>query len=564
MKRLGLILVLAVFCFAVPKLPTQVYDIDAPGYGRPAQPALPDRVLISAVGDIRAIMGPQGKSIAVNAGGTDVAVIYGDPTPDPDNYMEIKIAYSTDGGPTWTTYGPFSGEIRRIYPGVAGSPDFDANPGELYFTWQESPSGYLVGDQKVMIEEGVPSASSPSTPLSLPQAPDIFPWIVSIAISPDDPMKVVATGWSYLAGGNQWAYCWVSTDGGYTWTDTIPMCYIDADGCSGHIYWGAGDYIVYTYQDLWNWNGLDIVYPYYIESTDGGMTWSAETPLPEVPLLQADAQFWWHELDGMVINDELWFLHNDINQVFPDSAGMWLFHGTGSPGSWTWEIIPVNDYDNATGLVIADTTFQWLIAQYPSLSYDPVSGRILASAKAQWYIYASGGADTLASGAHIGGIFSDDGGSSWRACRPLSEWHNEAIVYGDWSATEVAHMISDNNTYATWVEDPALNLYFEGGTIMPVGIAEVKDDVASLKFRLAPTIVTDGNCQIMFTMTNAGYVSVNLYDATGRLVENVLDGRLEAGDHDCSINTSELANGAYFVTLETPSGTVSEKLIQLY
>jgi hypothetical protein len=44
----------------------------------------------------------------------------------------------------------------------------------------------------------------------------------------------------------------------------------------------------------------------------------------------------------------------------------------------------------------------------------------------------------------------------------------------------------------------------------------------------------------------------------------VVDGRLEAGEHDYSINTSALANGAYFVTLETPSGTVSEKLIQLY
>jgi hypothetical protein len=100
--------------------------------------------------------------------------------------------------------------------------------------------------------------------------------------------------------------------------------------------------------------------------------------------------------------------------------------------------------------------------------------------------------------------------------------------------------------------------------VQPVGIAEMKDDVVNLHFKLAPTIVTDGNCTIMFTMPHAGEVSVNLYDATGRLIENVVDGRLEAGEHDYSINTSALANGAYFVTLETPSGTVSEKLIQLY
>jgi hypothetical protein len=478
--------------------------------------------------------------------------------------MEIKIAYSIDGGGTWTTYGPFSGEIRRIYPGVDGSPSFDVNPGELYFTWQESPSGYDVGDQKVMIEEGTPSASSPSTPLSLPQAPDIFPWITSIAISPDDPLNLIATGWSYLNGGNNWAYCWISTDGGYTWTDTIPMCYIDGSGASGHISMGSSGYVAYTYQDLWTWGSIDIVYPYYIESTDGGMTWSAETPLPEVPLLQADAQFWWHELDGIVWNDEPWFIHNDINQVFPDSAGMWVFHATGSPGSWSWDIIGVNDYDLDPGITINDTTWTYVISQYPSISVDPFSGRVLASAKANWLVTTNGGADSIGSGAHVGGIFTDDGGSTWRQARPMSEIHVEQIVWGDWSATETAKWIPNDAVYTAWAHEAELNLYFDGGMVTPVGVAEVKDDVASLRFRLAPTIVTEGNCQIMFTMPQAGEVSVNLYDATGSLIENVVDGRLEAGEHDYTIHTSELANGAYFVTMETPNGRVSEKLIQLY
>ena len=564
MKWLSLILVFAAFGFAALTAPTTVNDIDAPGYGRPSQPAMPDRVLISPIGDIRAILGPQGKSIAVSASGTDVAVIYGDPTPDPDNYMEIKIAYSTDGGGTWTTYGPFSGETRRIYPGVDGSPSFDVNPGELYFTWQDSPSGYETGDQLVMIEEGTPSASSPSTPLSLPAASDIYPWIVSIAISPDDPMNVIATGWSYLNYGNNWAYCWVSTDGGYTWSDTIPMCYIDTDGCSGHISMGSGGYVVYTYQDLWNWNGLDIIYPYYLESTDGGYTWSAETPLPEVPLMQADVQFWWHELDGTVYNGDLWFIHNDINQVFADSADMWVFHGTGSPGSWTWDITQVGNYDLDPGITIDDTTWAYAISQYPSISVDPFSGRVLASAKANWLVTTNGVTDTIGSGAHIGGIFTDDNGATWRQARPMSTLHVEEIVWGDWSATETAKWIPNNAVYTAWGDETALNLYFEGGMVEPIGVAEVKDDVASLHFKLAPTIVTDNNCTIMFTMAHAGEVSVNLYDATGRLIENVVTGRLEAGEHDYTFSTSELANGAYFVTLETPSSTVSEKLIQLY
>jgi hypothetical protein len=327
---------------------------------------------------------------------------------------------------------------------------------------------------------------------------------------------------------------------------------------------GPSGYVVYTYQDLWNWNGADIIYPYYMESTDGGLTWSAETPLPEVPLLQADAQFWWTELDGIIWDGDLWFIHNDINQVFADSADMWVFHGTGSPGSWTWDITQVGNYNLDPGITINDTTWTYAISQYPSISVDPFSGRILASAKTNWLVTTNGGADSLASGVHIGGIFTDDNGATWRQARPLTEWHVEQIVWGDWNGNETAKWILNDAVYTTWVHEAELNLYFDGGMVEPVGIAEVKDDAVSLHFKLAPTIVTEGNCTIMFTMSHAGEVSVNLYDATGRLIENVLDGQLAAGEHDYTINTSELANGAYFVTLETPNGKVSEKLIQIY
>jgi hypothetical protein len=281
--------------------------IDGESTNKTPLPPMADRILISPIGDIRAILGPQGKNIVVSEGGEAIAVIYGDPTTDPDNFMEIKIAYSLDNGATWITYGPFTPEIRRVYPGVDGSPDFDANYGELYFSWQESPFGYATGDHKIMIEEGIPSASS--------------------------------TSLSYLNNGNENCYAWVSEDGGYTWTDTI-FVYNGHDPVSGssgagHCRRGPGDYAFMTFHDTIDVGGTAVTVPHIIESTDGGFTWGTKETLP-VPYVTPASQFWWTELDCEVINGEPWAVHMDLT-----SDSMWLFHGTGSPGSWTWEVFNI-------------------------------------------------------------------------------------------------------------------------------------------------------------------------------------------------------------------------------
>jgi hypothetical protein len=511
------------------------------------------RTLIVGTVDITAISGP-GKSFVVCRHGDNLALIYGDPTPDLLNYIEIKIAYSTDFGDTWTTYGPFSGEIQRSYPGLDGSPDFCTNPGELYFTWHESPSGYQVSDQLVMIEEGVPSASSPSTPLSLPHAPNVIPWYTDIAVSPDDPLNIIATGWSVLVGGNCWAYCWISQDGGYTWTDTIPMCYIDPDGKPGHIRFGHSDYVFYAYHDTYDWHGTQIVYPYYIESTDGGYTWSVETPLPEVPVLDP-AHSWFWSLDCEVINNELWTVHHDINQVTPDSADMWVFHGTGSPGSWAWDITSMHDYDLNT--VVADTAFVYEPGQYPSIAYDPVSGTILIGCKAYYFkaYPAALPTDTIHDGAHVGGIFSWDNGMNWHVTRPLSEPNTAEIAWDDWGATEIAHRLVDLNhyyAYSIWVHRPEMNIYLERDWIYywPWGIEETaRCSIGSTQLNIKPSIAK-ADFIVSFNTRKPGRVSLDLYDVSGRFVTELHDGYVDQGEHRISVDAQSLPSGTYYVVLE--------------
>lgn len=568
MKTCGLILILAVFCFAnfLPKIDY----IDGESNYKPSSPPAWDRVLIDGVGDIRAIMWSGGKSIAVSANGDAIAVIYGAPTTSTDNPMAIKVAYSLDDGATWTPYGPFSGELRRIYPGMAGMPTFDTGYGELYFTWQESQLLYLTGDQKVMIEEGNPAASSFSVPQSLPNADVIFPWLLSIAVAPDDYEHVVATGWSYLDGGNQNLYCWVSEDGGYTWSDSINLIGgpISTAGGSGPIGCGTGDYVFYSYLDLYDIGGGDsIAYPYFIESTDGGYTWSAPEALP-VPYATAASSFWWHEVDGNVFNDEPWLVYHDISA----EDSMWVFHGVGSPGSWTWEVYEIHGWANCSTYV-GDTLYYSYPAQYPSISYDDVSGTVLVSYKAYYYVGDEAGTWSYMDGAHVGGAYSSDNGATWTLAYPLSTLNTGEIPEADWSATETAHMLENDGgdiyAHTVWLNELELNIYYEGGSLSNgllqpfVGIAEMgSNSISSYNFSVAPTVASH-YCTAAFTMPTSGNVALKLFDVTGRLVRTAFNGQLDKGAQRIDINTSGLTNGAYFIILETTTGNSARKLIKL-
>jgi hypothetical protein len=560
MKKYLLLCIIATFCFA--NFPVKIDYIDTDEPGRPSLPPAADRVLISAIGDIRSQLGPQGKNICVSDNGDAIAVIYGDPTTDPDNYMEIKIGYSLNDGASWSTYGPFSAEYRRIYPSIDGSAEFDANAGELYFGWQETPNGYATGDHKMMIEEGTPAASSPSSPYSLPgsSGAGMCPWFTCTAVDPDDPFNVYATSFSYLNGGNESCYGWLSQDGGYTWTDSIFIYHaidpISGSSGAGHLRRGTGGYMFMTFHDTIDVGGTPVAYPNIIESTDGGLTWGPKQQLP-VPYVTSSSEFWWTELDCEAINNEPWTVHVDLGT---DSC--WLFHGTGSPGAWSWEVFNVRQL-SACSVWSGGTLYYSTAVQYPSIAYDPANNIILVTEKTNYYVGDNVSWATH-NGPHVGGIYSTDGGSSWHICNPLSTPNPGTVAWADWNTTETAHRIVDGYAYTSWVHEIELNTYFEREEITPFpgGIQEINTDIFSFRFDVTPNI-TNERCQATFCVPKAGAIALRLFDATGRLVKTVHDGILEQGQQQYDISTSHMANGTYFLVLETEAGCDTRKLVKV-
>jgi hypothetical protein len=174
--------------------------------------------------------------------------------------------------------------------------------------------------------------------------------------------------------------------------------------------------------------------------------------------------------------------------------------------------------------------------------------------------------DTLYDGTHVGAIYTMDNGGSWEVSAPLStpDIGNQLI---NWNGTETAHLLVNDGqvwAYTVWIEDVTFNTYFEIGRLVPfVGVAEMENDVVSYNFSVRPNITTN-RCEAVFNMPVSGDVGIRLYDATGRLIENIYEGSLAQGNQTINVNMVDLATGTYFVVLDTEAGSDAQKIIKVH
>ncbi|MCC6372916.1 MAG: T9SS type A sorting domain-containing protein [Bacteroidia bacterium] len=96
-------------------------------------------------------------------------------------------------------------------------------------------------------------------------------------------------------------------------------------------------------------------------------------------------------------------------------------------------------------------------------------------------------------------------------------------------------------------------------TCLDVAVKEIKNSIGVVSLFPNPSNdVTFLNIQSQ----NASSINVNVYDITGKLVMTpVQNSNLTMGDNKFELNTSNLQNGIYFVTLSTANGKETVKLV---
>ena len=66
---------------------------------------------------------------------------------------------------------------------------------------------------------------------------------------------------------------------------------------------------------------------------------------------------------------------------------------------------------------------------------------------------------------------------------------------------------------------------------------------------------------IQYTLPHRSHVTLAVFNTLGQHVGTLLNGEIEAGNHEAQFNGSGLASGVYFYRLQTPGFVQTRKLL---
>ena len=152
---------------------------------------------------------------------------------------------------------------------------------------------------------------------------------------------------------------------------------------------------------------------------------------------------------------------------------------------------------------------------------------------------------------------------------PVMDLKQQILVHED----EHYHEVTDNGAVVTDTDFPGIH---NTGVIYAAtygrGVFRCENYTEDTGVPEAPTVVNDinvsmypnpvqGQATLSFNLNEAGNVSYQVFDMTGRMVMNQSVGRLAEGEHQISINAENLSTGSYILRLNQGVGNASVKFM---
>jgi hypothetical protein len=115
-----------------------------------------------------------------------------------------------------------------------------------------------------------------------------------------------------------------------------------------------------------------------------------------------------------------------------------------------------------------------------------------------------------------------------------------------------------------WVTVHAVGdtMTFNDTDISRFKVKAASSQLSAISLQLSPNPFNPTTA-ISYELRAASYVSLKVYDTTGRLVATLVEGWQEAGTHEATFDGSKLASGVYLYTLTAGGNTVTGKMVLL-
>lgn len=444
------------------------------------------------------------------------------------------------------------------------------NPGAGYYAWIDIDGGNLWG-------------AFPNDPKTPEIADHIWPYI---AVTSNNNI-VMATGDNPVPGAHI-LHLYLTTDMGDNWSWVA-----DFDSCATISQFLRASENSGSHKVVFAWtqfitdstaSGQLDNNVWYILSTDDGVNWGSPVNLTNYQPYPNDSTR----------------AYTDVNAIFDANDNLhivWTGRRVTNDGYWiASKIFHWDEVSNQITVVSSPSTYynepgDWWIA---TTGTDPGSWRLPADqpqlvvdlANNDLYCLWHGNddyndcSDDGYFNSELYGSYSNDGGLTWTDYTNLTNTRTPGGAAG--ACDDEDHMtacpkIVNDSIWVTYIEDKdagaGIQTPPEGElTENPVRCwVFPKTDILGVEENITGTpVVTCLNLYpnpvanrstISYSLTKSGFVSLNLYDASGRLVRNLDKGYRAASVYNFSIATGDLANGTYFVIYKTPSQRISQSLV---
>lgn len=444
------------------------------------------------------------RGIALN--GSTVHVVWAD---ERDGNREIYYKRSTDKGITW---GP---DVRFTNnPASSWRPSISVNGTTVHLVWCDEIEGNFEIYYKRSTDDGL--NWEPNTRLTFDPYRS---WAPSMALYG----SVIHIVWPESRDLNEEVYYKRSSDGGNTWGPDTRLTY-DSNGT----YYPSVAVSASNVHVVWYDFRIGKRTVFYKRSTDGGINWGADTQLTFGTSESYNASVC---VSGQVVH-VAWHDIRDGNEE--------IYYKRSSDNGSTWS----NDkrLTNNTG-----------ISWYPSIAVSGSAVHIV------WH-------DNVSGNYEIYYIRSTDAGLNWE---PITQLTNDTS-----QSLRPSIAVLDSYVHVVWNDfrDGNFEVYYKRNpTGNPIGIKNISTDVPSA-YSISqnypnpfnPTTKIKFEIPLFLSFPNVSIgnpVLLKVYDVMGRVVQTLVNEKLQPGSYETTFDGSALTSGVYFYRMTTDSYSETRKML---
>ncbi len=132
----------------------------------------------------------------------------------------------------------------------------------------------------------------------------------------------------------------------------------------------------------------------------------------------------------------------------------------------------------------------------------------------------------------------------------LSNSYGPSVAYNYASGDAIIAWTNFNSSnYSIWFDDESWS----------TGVEETPVEVSGGMIVLSPNPSKDF-ATLSYSVINEGPVNISIYDASGRMVENLVNAVKQTGQHSLTIDNENLTSGFYIIRILTPEGVNTENM----